>query len=1038
MDSPPSQPTLLALSLVLLLLALYLARRRRGAGKNRGKYPPVAGTVLHQLLNFGRLVEYQTELSRRHRTFRMLTPTCNYIYTVEPANVEYILKSNFANYGKGSTLHGLAEDLLGDGIFVVDGDRWRHQRKVASHEFSTRVLREFSSAVFRDTAAELAGIVAAADGERLEISDLLMRSTLDSIFKVGFGVSLGSLSGCSEEGAAFARAFDDASEQVLYRLFDVFWKAKRLLNISSEAAMKRSLRTINDFIYAVIDRKIEQMGKDQQEFATKEDILSRFLLEREQDPDCFDNKYLRDIILSFVTAGRDTTAGTLSWFLYVLCRNEAVQDRIVEEVRAATAAGGHDVVVGAGELAKSLTEDAIGKMHYLHAALTETLRLFPAVPVNVKCCFSDDTLPDGYAVNKGDMVHYQPFPMGRMEFLWGADAEEFRPERWLDDDGVFVPESPFKFTAFQAGPRVCLGREFAYRQMKIFAALLLSMFRFEMWDADATVGYRAMLTLKMDRPLCNQTTRDFRTVVANLAPRHLTGSDDMESPLSEPAMLALCLLVLLLAVYFVRRRRGPGKHRGNYPPVAGTVLHQLLNFGRLVEYQTELARRYRTFRMLTPTCNYVYTVEPANVEYMLKTNFSNYGKGVMTHDVLEDLLGDGIFNVDGAKWRHQRKVASHEFSTRVLREFSSAVFRDTAAELAGIVVAAAAAADGERAPVDITDLLMRSTLDSIFKIGFGVNLGSLSGCSKEGAAFARAFDDASEQVLYRFFDVFWKVKRLLNISSEAAMKRSVRTINEFVYAVIDRKIEQMARNHQEFAKKEDILSRFLLEREQDPGCFDNKYLRDIILNFVIAGRDTTAGTMAWFLYVLCRNQHIQEKIAREVRVAATGDRDVGVQEFVACLTEDAISKMQYLHAALTETLRLYPAVPIDVKYCFSDDTLPDGYAVRKGDMVNYQPYPMGRMKFLWGMDAEEFRPERWLDDDGVFVPESPFKFTAFQAGPRICLGKEFAYRQMKIFAAVLLYLFRFEMWDANAKVGYRPMLTLKMDGPLYVRASPRR
>jgi hypothetical protein len=70
---------------------------------------------------------------------------------------------------------------------------------------------------------------------------------------------------------------------------------------------------------------------------------------------------------------------------------------------------------------------------------------------DVKCCFSDDTLPDGYAVNKGDMVHYQPYQMGRMQFLWGADAEEFRPERWLDDDGVFVPESPFKFTAFQVG-----------------------------------------------------------------------------------------------------------------------------------------------------------------------------------------------------------------------------------------------------------------------------------------------------------------------------------------------------------------------------------------------------------------------------------------------------------------------------------------------------------------------------------------------------------------------------------------------------------
>ena len=270
MDSPPIQPALLALSLVLLLAALYIARRRRARGDNR-KYPPVAGTVLHQLLNFDRLVEYQTELARRYGTFRMLTPTCNYVYTVEPANVEYILKTNFANYGKGSTLHDLAEDLLGDGIFNVDGAKWRHQRKVASHEFSTRVLRDYSSAVFRDTAAELAGIVAAAArgaGERLDISDLLMRSTLDSIFEIGFGVNLGSLTGSSEEGAAFARAFDDASEQVLHRFLDPFWKAKRFLNLSSEAAMKRSLRTINDFVYAVIDRKIEQMGRDQQEFVS--------------------------------------------------------------------------------------------------------------------------------------------------------------------------------------------------------------------------------------------------------------------------------------------------------------------------------------------------------------------------------------------------------------------------------------------------------------------------------------------------------------------------------------------------------------------------------------------------------------------------------------------------------------------------------------------------------------------------------------------------------------------------------------------------
>lgn len=68
----------------------------------------------------------------------------------------------------------------------------------------------------------------------------------------------------------------------------------------------------------------------------------------------------------------------------------------------------------------------------------------------------------------------------------------------------------------------------------------------------------------------------------------------------------------------------------------------------------------------------------------------------------------------------------------------------------------------------------------------------------------------------------------------------------------------------------------------------------------------------------------------------------------------------------------------DAKICFSDDTLPDGYSVRKGDMIAYQPYAMGRMKVIWGDDAEKFRPERWLNENGVFQPESPFKFSAFQ------------------------------------------------------------
>jgi cytochrome P450 len=204
-------------------------------------------------------------------------------------------------------------------------------------------------------------------------------------------------------------------------------------------------------------------------------------------------------------------------------------------------------------------------------------------------------------------------------------------------------------------------------------------------------------------------------------------------------------------------------------------------------------------------------------------------------------------------------------------------------------------------------------------------------------AFGRSFDNAIEQVLHRFLDPFWKAKRLLNLSSEDAIKRWLRTINTFVCGVIDRKIEQMGRDQQEFVSflqprhgarararvvqpfsdavmflsgRPRRLSRFLLERLRDPGCFDNKYIGDIILNLVIARRDTMAGTLSLFLYELCRNHAVQDRIAEEVRAAATGGRDVGAQELVACPTEDAIGKIHQLHAALTETLSLYHAVPV--------------------------------------------------------------------------------------------------------------------------------
>ncbi|XP_020113276.1 cytochrome P450 704C1-like [Ananas comosus] len=413
--------------------------------------------------------------------------------------------------------------------------------------------------------------------------------------------------------------------------------------------------------------------------------------------------------------------------------------------------------------------------------------------------------------------------------------------------------------------------------------------------------------------------------------------------------------------------------------------------------------------------------------------------GEYNYCIIKDLLGDGIFAVNGDKWLHQRKLASHEFSTKVLRSFSSVAFRKNAAKLAKKISAAAAGST----VIDLQDLLMKSMLDSIFKVGFGLEIDTLSGSDEFGVCFSKAFDESNWIVFRRYVDIFWSAKRYLNIGLERQLKKNIKIIDDFVYQLIQRKRENM-QNEQDVRNKEDILSRFILASNEDPDeRITDKYLRDIILNFLIAGKDTSANTLSWFFYMLCKHPTIQERIALEI-IESVGDKVVSnekgnyssVDEFTARLTEQSMDKMQYLHAAITETLRLYPAVPVDGKCADEDDVLPDGLKVKKGDGVNYMMYAMGRMTYLWGEDADEFKPDRWLAN-GVFQPASPFKFVAFNAGPRICLGKEFAYRQMKILAATLIHFFRFRLEDESRSIKYRTMFTLHIDGGLPVTALRR-
>ncbi|GMJ05595.1 cytochrome P450, family 94, subfamily B, polypeptide 1 [Hibiscus trionum] len=160
---------------------------------------------------------------------------------------------------------------------------------------------------------------------------------------------------------------------------------------------------------------------------------------------------------------------------------------------------------------------------------------------------------------------------------------------------------------------------------------------------------------------------------------------------------------------------------------------------------------------------------------------------------------------------------------------------------------------------------------------------------------------------------------------------------------------------------------------------------------------------------------------------------------------EEVKDMVYIHASLCEAMRLYPLVPMDTKQAVEDDVLSDGTMVKKGTMVTYAPYTMGRMEKIWGSDWAEFKLERWLQRDErdkagkwSFVGRDPYTYPMFQAVPKICLGKEMAFLQMKKLVAGLLR--RFKVVPA-AEERFQPVfvvyLTAKMKGGFPIKVEER-
>ncbi|OUZ99320.1 Cytochrome P450 [Macleaya cordata] len=434
----------------------------------------------------------------------------------------------------------------------------------------------------------------------------------------------------------------------------------------------------------------------------------------------------------------------------------------------------------------------------------------------------------------------------------------------------------------------------------------------------------------------------------------------------------------------------------------------------------------------------LYTCDPRNIEYILRTNVSNFPKGSDYKEVF-NILGDGLFNSDSQLWHAQRKIARMTFTSKKVRSIianmSQKVVKDSLLPLLAHVAK-------QSSIVDLEDVFLRYTFDASFSIIFGRNPNYLS-ISFPSNEFAKALDDSTEALFYRHVvpKSWWKLCRMLMIGNEKKMDRAWRTIDQHLTHYISTKQEKMVQGTEEIS---DLLQVYmsLKEGEKDEllSKSSDKFLRDTTLTFLFAGRDTTGSALTWFFWLVSKNPSVEAKILEELKLVFSknmkGENDGLGAKRPWVFDADDLTGMVYLHAALCESLRLYPSVPINRKNALKDDVLPDGTVVKSGMLIIISKYAMGRMEWVWGKDCLEFKPERWIDEDGKLNHETLSKLIAFSIGPRICLGKDMAFVMMKSAASAMLFNFHVEVLEGQ-NIQPKPSVVLQMKNGLMVRIKER-
>ncbi|MEC7765084.1 MAG: cytochrome P450 [Pseudomonadota bacterium] len=366
-------------------------------------------------------------------------------------------------------------------------------------------------------------------------------------------------------------------------------------------------------------------------------------------------------------------------------------------------------------------------------------------------------------------------------------------------------------------------------------------------------------------------------------------------------------------------------------------------------------------------------MDPPSLRRILKDAAADYPKSEEAQAMLRPALGNGLFLAEGAHWRWQRRAAMPVFAPRNLTALTP-VMTDAAEESCRRIAARPKRQD-----------MYQEMLQTAFEVIAAVSMSQDTAIPREVA----------HKAIDRYLETAGKASLMDILKIPAFVPRPKRVVGKAIIADLIRATDAAveARMGREPADPPPLLDLLIGASDPETGrTMTAEELRDNLLTFLVAGHETTALTLSWALYLVAFDPEVQDRARAEAQ-AVLGDRPAGAED---------VEKLPYVRQILLETMRLYPPVAILSRTAMKPDMLRDR-EVRKGDVMLLPFYALHRSEVIWD-NPNGFDPDRFADPKSI----DRFAFLPFGAGPRVCLGMDFAMQEAVIVLATLLARFRFK------------------------------